>query len=311
VFVSSGKNQRVITRYRCLLVGAIAAITVAAMALPIRAQGLPRLHVLEIGQYADRLTVAPHEQFHVTIRVLVAEKRERLDEIQLGDLENCTIVGDERLHASVAKGTEFTERLTLEAQAPGIAVISPAHLDAINASNGKALRYSASQTVSVRVTSFAPFDTTFRAFLGFVRVGVVVVVAVILVALIAFFGLRRRSARPRVAPAVTVVPEPLVSIAPSRDLQLVNATNTYRRSRSVPDLFELRGLLFDAAGVDRGATLADALRALGDGHAALRFALAAAERAAFGPAGERERAGDELLTAVEAYSARRTANPPA
>jgi len=296
---------------RYLLAATIGVFTVALGVRPASAQGLPRLHVLEIGQHADRLTVAPHEQFHITIRVVVSEKRERLDEIQLGDLENCTIVGDERLHASVAKGTEFTERLTLEAQEPGIATISPAHVDAINASNGKALRYSASETVRVRVTAFAPFDTTFRAFLGFLRVAVIIVIAIILIALVVFFGLRRRRAVPRVAPIATVVPEPLVSIAPSRDLQLVNAANAYRRSRSAADLFALRGLLFDAAGLDRGATLADALRALGEGSAALRFALAAAERAAFGPAGERERAGEELLNAVEAYSARRTANPSA
>lgn len=268
------------------------------------------MHVLSFGQHADRLSVAPNEQFHVTIRAVVAEHRDRLDEIVLGDLENCVIVGDERLHAPIKGGTEFIERLTLEAQAPGIATVTPAHLDAINAATGSATRYSTTEIIHVRVGSFAPFDSSFQSFMRGVRsVLAFVAIAVILIVVLWFALRKRRAVTPQAPPVVTVIPQPVASIAASRDTQVTDAIHAYRMSRSTADLFALRGVLFDEAGVDRGATLSDALRVVGSGNAALRFALSAAERAAFGPVGERERGGDELLASAEAYSARRTAKP--
>jgi len=276
-----------------------------------RAQGLPRLHVLAIDQYADQLTVAPHEQFHVTIRVVVAERRERLDELVLGDLDNCSIVGDERLHAPLPKGMEFTERLTLEADAPGTATITPAYLDAINPSVGRGLRYSAKQVIRVRVTAAAPIDATFRTFVALLRtlllVGAAIVAALIVLVVFLLFAKRRvRSSAPAAVAAVEIP----TARPPSREIQLADAVRRYRSSRNQEALLRLRGLLFECAGADHGATLADALRRLGAGDASLRFALSAAERAAFGPAGERERAGDELLSALEAYSGRLAAKPP-
>jgi hypothetical protein len=275
-----------------------------------QAQGLPRLHVLSFGQHADRLTVAPNEQFHVTIRVVVAERRDRLDEIVLGDLENCVIVGDERLHAPLKGGTEFIERLTLEAQSPGIATITPAHLDAINAATGAGTRYSATEVIHVRVGAFAPFDSSFQSFMRAIRsiLGFIAIAAILIAIL--WFALRtRRAGALQMPPVATVILQPVASVGAPRDTQLADAIHAYRMSRSTADLFALRGVLFDEAGVDRGATLSDALRVLGAGNAALRFALSAAERAAFGPSGERERGGDELLAAAEAYSARRAAKP--
>jgi hypothetical protein len=291
----------------------MAGLAIAALAGIARAQNLPRLHVLAIDQRADRLTVAPHEQFHVTIRVAIGEKRERLDELVLGDLENCTIVGDERLHAPLANGTEFTERLTLEGDAPGTATVTPAHLDAIDPASGRPLRYSAKQVIHVTVTSAAPIDATFRAFVGIVRTLLLAAgaIAALVIILIIVFALRARQWAQPPVPAPAPAPALAAYQPPSRETQLAEALRNYRVSRSQEDLLRLRGLLFEFAGVDRGATLADALRKLGSSDASLRFALSAAERAAFGPAGERERAGDELLNAVEAYSARAAAKPRA
>ena len=61
----------------------------------------------------------------------------------------------------------------------------------------------------------------------------------------------------------------------------------------------MRGALFVAAGTNAGATLRDALAATSDG--ALRPALIAAERTAFGPAHERDAASVELIAATESW----------
>ena len=63
----------------------------------------------------------------------------------------------------------------------------------------------------------------------------------------------------------------------------------------------LRGALFVAAGSNAGATLRDALAATSD-HA-LRTALSAAERTAFGPAHERDAASVDLIAATDVWLA--------
>ncbi|GAC1409264.1 MAG: hypothetical protein NVSMB64_18000 [Candidatus Velthaea sp.] len=267
------------------------------------AAAYPRLHITALGQHAERSSVAPHEAFHVTIRVHVSERVDRfVDELVLGDLENCTITGDERVRTLVADGTTFTERLTLEARAPGTASISPAHIDAIDPVSGKALRYS-SNAVEVRVTGATPdIDRTYRTFvtaLRWVLAGAGVLAAAFV--LFALFALRRRRApqaaraSPAAGPAVAVRTE----ATPGERLKLAAAD--FRAQRDLHTLAALRALLLERAGVPRGATLVDALRALGPEDRSLRAALLASERALFGPAGERETAGKDLLAALEAY----------
>jgi hypothetical protein len=88
------------------------------------------------------------------------------------------------------------------------------------------------------------------------------------------------------------------------------AAAAYRAARSEATLFEVRYLLLESAGVPRGATLVDALRTLGERDRALRAALLAAERAAFGRADDRLAAGNEMLAAIEAYRGRPASNEP-
>ena len=279
-------------------------------ARPAIAQPLPRLHVLTLGQHADRSVVAPHEPFHVTIRLTISEVRSSFDDLILGDCTNCAIVGDERIPRALRHGTEYVERLTLEANAPGEAQLSPAYIDAVDPASGRALRYS-TDPVSVRVSGPSPLDTTARAAVAIFRAGVTIVgVAAAILVLLTLFVLRGRRHSPHAAEpiATPVAPPPPRATLIER---LGRATEGFRRARSAAALVEVRGMLFEAAGVASGSTLVDALRALGERDRPLRFALLAAERATFGPAGERETASDELLAALEAYCRVASANEPA
>jgi hypothetical protein len=288
-------------RLASVALGALIATASPAYAAP----PLPRLHIIAMGQHADRQSVAPHEQFHVTIRLVVAEKRNRFDELILGDCSDCSIVGDERIPRAVPAGTEYIERLTIEATAPGEAVISPAYIDAIDPANGKALRYS-TDPVRVRVTGDAPSDggvfyPSARSLLTrLLEVIGVMLAVVVLIALVAIRMSRRKPPSAPIPPTVRPAAPPPASGIMLRE-RIARAADACRITTGERETIALRALLLEAAGVSRGATLVDALRALPPGARDLRAALLAAERAIFGPASEHASALDDLLAAVDAW----------
>ena len=260
----------------------------------------PRLHIVAMGMHADRRRVAPHDRFTVTIDVVVAQKRDRLDELVLGNFDDCTIVGDERRHTALANGdTQFLEVLTLEAGAPGIATVSPAHLDAIDPKVGHPLRYS-TDPVSGRGSAAAPIDATagsLTATLSHYARWVTVALGVLAFAIFGLtFALRRRP-RPDAPPVIAQAPAVALPAPPNA---LALAFNAFALGRDERALLALRAQLFAEAGVPAGATLADALARAGM-RRSLRIALIEAEAAAFGPRDARARAGDALVEAVEAY----------
>jgi hypothetical protein len=255
----------------------------------------PRMHIRVMGMHADRRSVAPHERFSVTVRIVIAEKRDRLDELVLGAVDDCTIVGDERRHAALpGGGTEFKEVLTLEAGDPGTATITPAYIDAVDPANGRALRYS-TDPVSVTVTAAEPVDRTYRSLLDVARAASIVLGAAGLLAGALAVARRRRSAPP--APAAA--PLPLPPLVPASPPGLAALAAQFARSREERDLLALRSRLFDHAGAAAGATLADALAGCGT-QVNLRAALIAAEAAAFGPRDARASAAELLIAAVAA-----------
>ncbi len=263
----------------------------------------PRLHIIAMGMHADRRVVAPHERFTVTIDVVVAQQRDRLDELVLGTFEDCTIVGDERRHAALPGGnTQFLEVLTLEAGTPGTATISPAHLDAIDPKVGHPLRYS-TDPLRVRVSDAAPIDTTYVSLTAtlsrYARWVTVIGGALAFAAFGLSFALRRRRARPDAPPVIAQAPAVPLPAPPNA---LALAFNAFALARDERTLLALRAQLFAAAGVPAGATLADALASAGM-RRSLRVALVEAEAAAFGPRSARAKAGDALVDAVEAYLA--------
>jgi len=276
-------------------------VSVAQAGPPAPAAPYPRLHIVAMGMHADRRLVAPHDRFSVTIDVVVSQKRDRLDELVLGNFDDCTIVGDERRHTILPNGdTQFLEVLTLEAGSPGTATISAAHLDAIDPKVGHPLRYS-TDPVSVRVTAAPPIDSTYVSLTA--TIGRYARWLTVLLGALAFtmfgvsFALRRR--RPSAAAPPVIAQAPAVPLpAPPNALAL--AFNAFSLARDERTLLALRAQLFAEAGVAAGATLSDALARAGM-RRSLRIALVEAEAAAFGPAAARVKAGDALVEALEAY----------
>jgi hypothetical protein len=274
------------------------------------AQGYPVLHVVALAQHADRLTVEPSGIFHVTIHVRITQRRDRLDELILGSFSDCEIISNETVRTALPAGTDFVERLTIQALAPGEATISPAYIDAIDPRLGRPMRYS-SNAVRVRVAGGLPVQLDLHGWGENVRrllVAVAIVASLFAAVFVVAVVFVRRRRRPQ--PAAERVAMPLAPRPPSPPpvpegpARLEAALERFRRERSVAALVALRAELFAVAGARAGATLVDALRASGGRDDALRAALLAAEAALFGPAAEREAAGDALLAALSVSTPR-------
>ena len=275
--------------------GTIAALIVA-LAGVAAAQTLPRLHVTALGMHADRKAVIAGAPFHVTIYVHVAEARARLDELVLPTLSNAVELGDEQRREPRADGTDFYQTLTLTANFPGEAHLTPAYIDAVDPATGKALRFS-SDPLTLTVTPGTPIDAVSRsagAMLGSLAAmagGIVAIVIVLLVLVRVVRRPRRRTTETVRAPVETPdTPSALPSDDPLRDaIALV-------RSRGDDAAMDtLRIVLFARAGLGTGATLADAIREVGARDPQLVRTLGAAERARFAPAADRPAATRELL----------------
>ncbi len=292
----------------------------------LRAQAYPQLHVTELAQRSDRTSVEPGGVFHVTIHVRVAQRRERLDELILGSFDDCEIISNETERTAVpGGGTDFVERLSVQALAPGVATISPAYIDAVDPALGRPMRFS-SNALRIEVTGGDPLkaaansagdrlraalrvarDVALRLLLALVIVGCIFAAGFLIFSL--FFRRRRRpSAAP---PESVIVADPVAAVRVNAGERLARAADAYRSARSPASIAEVRGVLFELAGVPGGATLVDALRGLGDRDGDLRTALVCAEAAAFGPAAERVAAGDAMLAAIAAYGGRTAATADA
>jgi hypothetical protein len=120
-------------------------------------------------------------------------------------------------------------------------------------------------------------------------------------------ALRRRRRPPAVEPLRPEPPRPEPARAGTRPLGAADALRAAVAAfRATPDdatLDALRGVLFVRAGATPGATLADALEALGARDPDLAHAMAIAERARFGPAAGRPDAVCDLLGALEKLGA--------
>jgi len=295
------------------LAGALAALTAASVAVPLAAQSLPQLHVTELSQRIDRALVEPGGVFHLTIHVRITERRERLDELILGTFENCEITSNETERTAIAGGTDFVERLSVQALAPGYATISPAHIDAFDPTAGRALRFS-SNAVRVSVSNGDPLKATLsswgeraRAIALRLLQAILIVAGLFLAGFVVYTLFVRRRRRPDPPPATTAAPvaargaeEPGPRSPAAR---LAAVAEVYRSDRSPAVMIRVREALFVCAGESPGATLVDALKAPGARDPDLRRALIGAEAAAFGPAAEREAAGDAMLAAIAAYGA--------
>lgn len=286
------------SRGRSALAAAAAAAFIAA---PAGAASLRTLHVDALSMRADRAHVAVGEVFHLAIHVRVRENVAALDELVVPDVGTMKLEGDERSVVSSPAGTDVTETLTLEPTAAGAFTFKGAYLDAIDARTRKPSRFSANPVrivVDAAPSPIAPRDvgTMWRLLIGIAIAGALVLVAV--AALVAIVRLRRRRDAVQVTVTAPVVAAPSPPPRTPRD-DVADALRAYRTAPAHESLLRLRETLFVAAGTSPGATLRDALAETADG--ALRAALFAAERTAFGPAGERDAASAELVAATQTW----------
>lgn len=265
---------------------------------PAFAQQLPRLWVDALGMHADR-TVAPvAAAVHVTIHVHVREQVANFDELVLPDLANLQILGDERRMHADATGTDYVELLTVVGLSPGIAHLSPAHLDAIDDRTGQPTRFS-SNDLTIRIDpegatpSPPPGPGIGRALIAAVLMAVGIVAGSL--ALLVFLVVRRvRAVAPPPARIVAMTVEP-ASEPPS----VRRAIEELRTARTRAAVFGLRAAVRDLAGAREDETLEAVLARLDGAAPALRAALRLAERAAFVPDERLQTAIDEFLGAAE------------
>lgn len=264
------------------------------------AQDYPRLHITALGMHADHPAVAAGETYHITIHVHVAQRRERLDELVLPTLTNAIDLGDERRRvAAPGGGTDFYEIMTVSSPEPGEATFSSAYVDAIDPAVGKPLRYSSS-ALSVRVAPAAggpeAIDNVTQSVeqtLHDVLLYGGLAIAAILIPLV----LVLRRPRTHVAEHDETPPVARPVLPPVDPLRAAIAA--FREHGDDPSLDALRNLLFVRAGARLGATLTDALQAVGTRDPALAHAMTIAERVRFGPGSERAAATRELFEALD------------
>jgi hypothetical protein len=282
---------------------AVAGACVLALgALAAGAQELPRIHVTALGMHADRPAVAAGDTYRITIHVHVTERRDRLDELVLPSLTNAIDLGDERHRIAASDGgTDFYEIMTVSSPQPGDASFTPAYIDAVDSASGRPVRFS-SQPLTVRVATAAggpeaidrvtqSVEHTLHDVLLYGGLALAAIVIPLVVVL--------RRPRPPVAPAPPgpPPPAPVPELPPPDPLRAAIAA--FRTRRDDASLDALRNLLFVRAGARPGATLTDALTAVGTRDPALAHAMAIAERVRFGPSAEREAATNDLFDALD------------
>ncbi len=273
-------------------------IAFAALASPVAAEQLARLHVTNLALGADRTHVKIGERFSIYVRVHVNEKIDRIDNLVLPNLLDFNNLGDEHTRQITPKGTDWTERVILEAPQAGTFTIPPAFFDAVNAANGKPSRFS-SNTLTIVVAGPSPLDdpgALGRRILG-IALAIIGVLAAIFVLLVLFVVRRRRV--PRASPSSPQPQTPTIVRVIDPNEALRAALCDAERARTRASMLALRGELFAREGVPRGATTRDALERIPAGANGVRLAVGHLERAAFGPDDRLDTAIEEALAAVE------------
>ncbi|MDB5072585.1 MAG: hypothetical protein JWM87_3696 [Candidatus Eremiobacteraeota bacterium] len=279
------------------LAGFAAALPLA-LALAAPADALRALHVDALSMRADHTRVQVGQVFHLAIHAHVRERVGALDELVVPDVGTMKLEGDERSVTTSASGTDVVETLTLEPTQSGAFTFNGAYLDAVDARTHKPSRFSAN---AVRVVVAQPeglFYDNAAAMLwrlgGIVLAGILALVAA--AAALVFIVRRRRR-----TPVAVPVAEPVVPPPPQRTPRddVADALRAYRTAPANGALMRLRETLFVAAGANAGSTLRDAHARTAD--RALRDALDAAERTAFGPAHVRDVSSADLIATTQAW----------
>lgn len=270
------------------------------MPRPAAAEGLRTLQVDALSMRADRTHLRVGEVFHVAIHVHVRERVGALDELVVPNVGTMQLEGDERAVSGSPNGTDVVETLTLEPAVAGTFTFNPAYLDAIDGKTGKPTRFS-TDPVRVVVDPAGVAYPSSRAMWGIAGEIAIIVATIVAVAIGIVAIVRSRRRGPRPSPVLAAAPPIPASGPPPRTVrdEVADALRAYVSAPANGSLVRLRAALFAAAGARPGATLRDALATTGD--PALRTALGAAERTAFGPAYLRDASSVELIDGTQAW----------
>ncbi|MGH7684380.1 MAG: hypothetical protein ACREMT_08545, partial [Vulcanimicrobiaceae bacterium] len=252
-----------------------------------------------------RTTAQEGQAFHLTIHVRVKQHNADLSSLILQDVQNLTILGDEKHTTPISgDGTDYLETLTVAGVAPGKATVSPAYIDARDPSRGgKPFRFS-SNTLHISIVpqsseSEPPWqEATKRA----LRIGAGAIIGI--VAIVAFGLVLRRVGRGRRRAYVTLptarpFPPPPQPRSPGEQMDGVRrAAANLSVERSRTKAADVRSALFAFAGARTDETLASLLERIPSDRMTLRAALRAAERATFVDEPNLQGAIEDLLDAV-------------
>ena len=246
-----------------------------------RGQSLQRLTITQLTLASD--TTTPHLEvpFHLVVTAHVRERISELDNLDLPILAELELLGDEHTLVPQGGGTTYRETITVVAHHSGAITIAPVTLDAIDARDGKAKRYS-SNSLTVHVAGLSAVAVTVDAwqgirafFAGLVKL-VLLLVGIGAVIFVIAALIRRR---PPPAPLVTLAPAIPVVRDPKAALR--EALATLRREPTRAGAMRARSIVRRMVGASDAETLADVLRRPLAADPSLRDLLRALERAGF------------------------------
>jgi len=286
-----------VRRHRAVgLTPAWLAFVLATGAQTALAQTLPRLHVAALTLRCDTRSPKIGQPFHLVIAGRLQERLSSVDFVVLPNLAELEPLGDERHVIVTARGTDFSETLTVAARHAGRVHVAGAYLDAIDPRDGKPKRYY-SNDLTFTVAGAAPqTQTGLGSLISFL--------AKLVGALLVLFVLAKLLRRKRVpAPAVVAksTPESVGPAASPLD-GLPQALADLRRDRDREAVMRLRFQLWKTAGAKGGETVGDLLARNG-ARGSLKDALLKTERAAFVDETQLADAVDRTIVALERHLA--------
>lgn len=255
---------------------------IAALAFALtshaRAQTLQRLTVTALTLSADTASPRIEVPFHLIITAHVRERITELDNVDLPILAELELLGDEHSLIASGNGTTYRETITVVAHHSGSITIAPVTLDAIDARDGRAKRYSSNPlTLNVAgglAAMSVPQPSSPRT------PWIPVIVAFAAAGLIWMLLARRRPAPAAPAAAVITLPPPVpVTPDPRR-----RAREWYEALRANPTrngAMAIRSAVRRSVGANERETLADVLRRPLAQPAPMQRVLRALERAGF------------------------------
>jgi hypothetical protein len=261
-------------RGRAFALGLAVACALASTAAHAQ---LLKLHVRSFSMSVDRASVALGEPFHLTISTHVDESVLQIDNLTLPDLSGFDSLGDERRCAASSGGSDCVEIVTLAATIAGSRTIAGATLDAVDARDGKASRFTTNSVV-VEVTG-TPGDELSGLVSGFLF-GVLRAVLIGLVVLVALGALLWNFLRRRTKPVPPAVEPVSAPPPPDPGAGLRELVDALAREPTRANALRLRHAMRANMSARDAETLAD-LKARRAAEPLTLEALAAVERAAF------------------------------